>query len=149
FMNTGCFGCSSSVTSPPMTKAPLGSTTISGHSGQSRKAMPDPAGGRVCARPSAIDASTSRTAATATRETNIMLRSYRVFVAAEWPIMASGAARRKASRHWAGETGMTLQPGFIFAGLLDGRGGAAPRPVEQLRAGRGDGLVEWVHLDLT
>lgn len=44
---------------------------------------------------------------------------------------------------------MTADQGFVFTGRLDSKGGAVPVAVSELAAGRGDGLVEWVHLDIT
>lgn len=44
---------------------------------------------------------------------------------------------------------MTTEDGFVFTGILDGKGGARVTDAPDPMARRTDGLVEWVHLDIT
>ena len=44
---------------------------------------------------------------------------------------------------------MSSSDGFVFSGILDGKGGARTLDVDQLAVEQTPGMVEWVHLDIT
>ncbi len=44
---------------------------------------------------------------------------------------------------------MSSSDGFVFSGILDGKGGARALDVDQLAIEQAPGMVEWVHLDIT